>query len=227
MPDETTYRGLVFGAIGVLAETSELQRQAYNLAFRQAGLDWEWDMARYQRLLHRPGGQRRIADYADLRGDMVDAAAVHARKVANFRAAVLREGLTPRPGVVELLAAAKAAGVPVGWATTTGRQTVELMLEGLSGALAEADFACVGDRSHVANPKPAPDIYMRMLDEMGLAARDVLAIEDTPESAAAARDAGLDVIGFPGWAAAGRDFPAGVTVADRLGPDLLHARQPA
>lgn len=227
MSDETMYRGLVFGAIGVLSETSGLQRQAYNLAFRQAGLDWEWDAARYRRLLHRPGGQRRIAEYADLRGVYVDAEAVHARKVANFRAAVLREGLTPRPGVMALLQAARRHGLPAAWATTTGRQTVELILEGLSGTLSEADFAFVGDRSHAAAPKPAPDIYLRTLAELGLAAGEVLAVEDTPESAEAALAAGLDVVAFPGWAAQDRAFPAGVRVVTELSADLLTARRAA
>jgi HAD superfamily hydrolase (TIGR01509 family) len=225
MSDITTYRGLVFGAIGVLAETSEVQRQAYNLAFLQAGLDWDWDVARYREMLQRPGGIRRIADYAEQTGDMVDVEAVHARKVANFRAAVLRDGLTPRPGVIEMLHAAQAAGLPVAWMTTTGRQTVELMLAGLSDALSEADFAFVGDRSHVDNPKPAPDIYDRALDELGLDAHEVLAIEDTPESAEAARGAGLDTIGFPGWAAEDRVFPQGVPVLTRLSPELLTLRE--
>lgn len=225
MSEITTYRGLVFGAIGVLAETSELQRQAYNLAFRQAGLDWEWDAEGYREMLHRPGGMRRIADYAEAKGDLVDAEAVHGRKVANFRAAVLRGGLTPRPGVIEMLQAAHATGLPVAWVTTTGRQTVELMLEGLAGSLVEADFAFVADRSHVDNPKPAPDIYRHALQRLGLGAKDVLVIEDTPESAEAAVGAGLDTIGFPGWAAEDRVFPPGVPVVTRLSPELLTLRE--
>ena len=32
-------RALIFGSIGVLVETSELQRQAYNRAFAEHGLD--------------------------------------------------------------------------------------------------------------------------------------------------------------------------------------------
>jgi HAD superfamily hydrolase (TIGR01509 family) len=225
LSDITTYRGLVFGAIGVLAETSEVQREAYNLAFRQAGLDWDWDAALYRELLQRPGGMRRITDYAERSGDYVDAGSVHARKVANFRAAVLRDGLTPRPGVIETLHAAQDTGMPVAWMTTTGRPTVELMLEGLSGALSEGDFAFVGDRSHVETPKPAPDIYIRALAELGLDPHEVLAIEDTPESAAAARAAGLDTVGFPGWAAKERVFPPGVPVVTRLSPDLLTVRE--
>ena len=40
-------KALLFGSIGVIAETSELQRQAYNMAFAEHGLDWYWNVANY------------------------------------------------------------------------------------------------------------------------------------------------------------------------------------
>ena len=42
---------LLLGSIGVLAETSELPRQAYNKAFHKHGLDWYWSVANYCYLL--------------------------------------------------------------------------------------------------------------------------------------------------------------------------------
>ena len=33
---------LMFGAIGALMETSDIQRRAYNQALKEAGLGWEW-----------------------------------------------------------------------------------------------------------------------------------------------------------------------------------------
>ena len=38
-------RALLLGSIGVLAETSELQRRAYNTAFVAHGVDWHWNIA--------------------------------------------------------------------------------------------------------------------------------------------------------------------------------------
>ena len=46
---------LLFGSIGVLAETSEIQRQAYNQSFEEHGLDWYWNIANYCALLKTPG----------------------------------------------------------------------------------------------------------------------------------------------------------------------------
>ena len=40
-------KALLLGSIGVLAETSELQRRAYNTAFVAHGVDWHWNIATY------------------------------------------------------------------------------------------------------------------------------------------------------------------------------------
>ena len=46
-----TIQALFFGGIGTLLETSELQREAFNAAFREAGLDWHWSIDEYREML--------------------------------------------------------------------------------------------------------------------------------------------------------------------------------
>ena len=58
-------KAILFGSIGTLVETSEIQRQSYNLAFKEAGLDWYWNTATYCGLLTEPGGIKRIQNYGD------------------------------------------------------------------------------------------------------------------------------------------------------------------
>jgi HAD superfamily hydrolase (TIGR01509 family) len=214
-------KALFFGAIGTLAETSELQRRAHNAAFAQAGLDWTWNRDRYRDLLRDPGGTRRIAAEARRREVAVDAEAIHRRKVANFRDIVRTEGLTPRPGVLETLDRARGQGLCVGWVTTTGRDTVDLMLEGFGGAISAATFDFICDARDVGRPKPAPDIYLLALARAGVAAQGARAVEDTPESAAAAVAAGLPTFATPGWAAQDRRFPDEVPVVPALSPAVL------
>ena len=69
---------ILFGPISTISDTSELQRQAFNDAFAEHGLDWNWGLDEYRALLTSNGGAARIADYAAERGDEVDAQAVHA-----------------------------------------------------------------------------------------------------------------------------------------------------
>jgi hypothetical protein len=58
-------KAVVFGAIGTIAETSDLQRQAFNEAFAAAGLTWNWNGETYQNLLQINGGQNRLRAYRD------------------------------------------------------------------------------------------------------------------------------------------------------------------
>ena len=214
-------KALFLGSVGTLAETSELQRQAYNAAFTRSGLDWHWSPDTYRALLHDPGGVRRIEAEARRRAVSLDAEAVHRRKVDIFRDLVRTNGLSPRPGVVETLEAARAAGLCVALVTTTGRDTVDLVLDGLGGAITAASFDFICIRSDVAKPKPAPDVYEHALNRAGIAAEAALAIEDTPESVMASLGAGIRSVALPGWAAKGRDFPDGVDVVPALSPAIF------
>lgn len=212
---------LLLGSIGVLADCSEMQRRAYNLAFRDADLDWVWDRTSYRRLLRRPGGARRIRDYARASGDAVDVDALHRAKRRTFAALVAREGLEPRPGVVVTVSAARASGVPVALCSTAHPEQVATVLHALERWIPQGSFDWVGDADATPRPKPAPDAFDVALRSLRADRRRALAVEDTPECAQAAMDAGCRAMGFPGEASADRDFPSGVLVVDRLRPAVL------
>ena len=52
---------LLFGSIGTVMETSDVQRRAYNQALKEAGLNWVWTREIYAELLSQSGGQERLA----------------------------------------------------------------------------------------------------------------------------------------------------------------------
>ena len=81
---------LLFGSISSVADSSELQREAFNEAFAEHGLDWNWDRDDYRSRLGKAGGEARVADEAKARGEDVDAAAVHATRCRPKRAVVGR-----------------------------------------------------------------------------------------------------------------------------------------
>ena len=211
-----TPSALIFGSIGAVAETSDIQRRAFNAAFGAADLEWEWSEKAYRDMLQKPGGRNRIADFAASRGEDVDADAIHDAKVEIFEQMVQDEGIVPRAGVIEVIAAARDAGMVLGWATSTTPRTVALMLSGLFPALPRSVFDFIGDATMVDRSKPAPDIYVRALQDLNVAPQDAIAIEDTPEAAQAARAAGLLTLGYANALAQGRAFPEGVRVVDEL-----------
>lgn len=217
-------KAIFFGSVGTLAETSELQCKAFNKAFDEAGLDWFWHPNEYRELLREPGGVKRIMSEANRRKQSVDAERIHALKVAHFRDLVATQGLLPRPGVLETLGWARTEGLIVSWVTTTGRDTIDLILMGLRDSITASSFSFIHDTSEVRLPKPAPDIYHRALQQAGVGMDEAIAIEDTPESAISALSAGIKTFGFPGWATAERPFRQGVQTLDVLSAAALLAR---
>ena len=161
-------KAIFFGSVGTLAETSELQCKAFNKAFDEAGLDWFWHPNEYRELLREPGGVKRIMSEANRRKQSVDAETIHALKVAHFRDLVATQGLLPRPGVLETLGWARTEGLTVSWVTTTGRDTIDLILMGLRDSITASSFSFIHDTSEVRLPKPAPDIYHRALQQAGV-----------------------------------------------------------
>ena len=219
-------KAVIFGAIGVIAETSDLQRQSFNLAFDEAGLDWHWDNATYRRLLTINGGQARLRAYDAEHSQLMpltDAliATLHERKTYHYTQLTQNDGLRPRAGVVELIAACQAAGVQVALCTSTSLENVNALRTALKDHINFACFASITTIDKIAHVKPAPDAYLHCLSQLGLAANEVVAIEDTPVSMASAIAAGIAVVATPGAMTDDQDFTGAAMVVDDLGEASL------
>ncbi len=219
-------KAVLFGAIGVVAETSDLQRQAFNAAFVEAGLGWSWDRDTYRALLAINGGQARLRAYrktvAD-GGSVTDAVIVslHQRKTDLYADIITSGSLSPRAGVVELMAACQHAGIPTALCTSTSRGNVDAIATGLGAKLDFSAFATIVTIDQIANVKPAPDAYLHCLGALGLTARDVIAIEDAPVSIASAIAAGISVIATPGAMTKDQDFSGAALILPDLTPISL------
>ncbi len=97
----------------------------------------------------------------------------------------------PMPGAVELL---RGIRLPYAVASNTPRDLLDLSLaaSGLDDLVPLSVSA-----SEVARPKPAPDVYLRACELLGVAPTDAVAVEDSRTGAAAARAAGLWVVMVP------------------------------
>lgn len=214
---------ILFGSISTVADTSELQRAAFNRAFAEHGLDWTWDRDDYQALLTSSGGSSRVAEYAKARGQTVDAQAVHATKSELFQKS-LAGAATPRPGVVETIRKARAAGVKVGLVTTTAPENVAALLDALGPDISRDDFDVVVDSGKVEQPKPEPAAYEYALRELGEDAAHSVAVEDNVGGVRAAVAADVAVVAFPNANTAGHEFPGAARVVDHLDFAELEAR---
>jgi HAD superfamily hydrolase (TIGR01509 family) len=98
------------------------------------------------------------------------------------------------PGVVQHLDAARELGLSLGVASSSGHEWVEGHLARL-GILDR--FACVRCREDVEHAKPEPDLYIAVLDCLGVSASEAIAIEDSPNGVAAAKRAGMKCVAIP------------------------------
>jgi len=105
-------------------------------------------------------------------------------------------GVEPMPGVMEVLDALAERGIPLGLATYSGR---EFATRALRAAGIYERFAAVVTAEDVERPKPAPDVYLAAAAELGAEPARCVALEDSETGVAAARAAGMTVIGVPSF----------------------------
>ena len=214
-------KAILFGSIGTLIETSELQRRAFNQTFSEAGLDWHWSVELYQSLLKKSGGKDRIQDFATQYGADVDSKALHQQKTKIFEVLMNKETILLRPGVADVIQYALNNKVPLAFVTSTSKANIASVFSALGEQVKRSDFSFIGNNLQVSNPKPSPDIYLKALEKLALNAEDCIAIEDTATSMNSALIAGIKCIGFPGAFAASDDFSGALLVTDKLSLDDL------
>lgn len=213
---------VLLGSISTVVDTSELQRRAFNEAFSRHGLDWEWDRDRYVAMLESNGGRDRIAEYAQSVGESVDADAVHATKSQIFQELLASSDLHARPGVAETIRTAHEQGLRVGLVTSTSKENVAALLDGVKGDIGAGELDVVVDSSRVERTKPDPAAYRVALQELGLEASQAVAVEDNAGGVRAAAAAGIPVAAFPNENTTASDFTSAAARVDHL--DLAELR---
>ena len=217
----TNFKAILFGSIGTLVETSELQRRAFNQAFSEAGLDWTWNPDEYKIMLKKSGGRNRINEYATYREIEVNAHELHLKKTKIFDNMMKEEGISLRPGVANLIGYAIDNNVHLAFVTSTSDANVDAIFMALNGQVNRNDFNFIGNDKMVSKPKPDSEIYLKALSNLKLNAKDCLAIEDTEVSMRSAINANIKCIAFPGAMALDNDFSAALHISDDLSPNNL------
>ena len=219
-------KALIFDVDGTLAETErDGHRIAFNVAFREFGLDWDWDAALYGKLLAVTGGKERLRYYLDryaqdfAKPSNVEelVKSLHQAKTRHYVELLERGGIPLRPGVKRLLIEAREAGLKLAIATTTSPDNVTTLLRCSLASDAENWFEVIAAGDVVPAKKPAPDIFLWALDKLGLAAADCLAFEDSENGLKSSLGAGLKTVVTVSDYTIGQDFSGAAAVLSDLG----------
>jgi beta-phosphoglucomutase-like phosphatase (HAD superfamily) len=219
-----TIKAIIFDVDGTLADTEDGHRKSFNKAFAESGLDWNWDVALYDKLLKVTGGKERIKYFvesflqgftkpANYEGFVKD---LHVIKTGHYTN-MLGEGHIPlRPGIKQLIRDAHAADITLAIATTTTPENVSALLEvGLGKNWADY-FAANGCGDIVPHKKPAPDIYFWVLEKMGLSAENCIALEDSENGLRSSLAAGIKTFVTVNHYTRSQNFAGAAAVFDDL-----------
>lgn len=177
------YQAIIFDCDGVIVDTENLSNTLYKNALSKLGLHLsdaelhhhfsgfttEHNLKKSEELLGRP----LPSDFADT------------LKTEFYR--VISESLPTIEGVRELLQEIK---VPIAMATNARREEMEFKLEKTQLAERFSVRFCVDD---VAQPKPAPDLYLAAANALGVDPQYCLVIEDSIAGVQAGTAAGMSV----------------------------------
>ena len=199
-------KAVLFGSIGTLIETSDIQRKSFNHAFKREGLNWYWSRKTYSKLLKKSGGIRRIENFARQNDESVNAKKIWQSKTDIFNKTIISNSISARKGVLKIFKYAKKNNIKIGLVSSTSNKNITTIFKALDGQISRKEFSFIGNKNLVSNPKPNPDIYFKALEIMNLDKKDCVAIEDSVESAKSAIKAGIQCIAFPGIYHSNEDF---------------------
>lgn len=218
-------QALIFDSDGTLADNEEVHRQAFNLAFANAGLAWAWSPEQYAQLLAISGGRERITRYA-ARVEPARAAQpafpefvrlLHEDKTRRY-AALLSEGqVRLRPGVERVLQEARREGLTLAIATSSAWSNLKTLLDANLPKEWPTWFSAIETADTVTTKKPSPAVYEAVLKRIGVPAEHCLALEDTENGLRAATSAGIATVITPHRYTATGDFRSAAAVVDGLG----------
>ncbi len=226
---QETLQALLFDVDGTLADTErDGHRVAFNLAFQEARLGWDWSVELYGQLLAVTGGKERIKYYLENVNTQftppadMDAfiAALHRSKTAHYTVLLAEGGIPLRLGVERLLRQAREKGLRMGIATTTTPANVQALLTHTLGVGSESWFEVIAAGDVVPAKKPAADIYLWAMEKMGLRAEQCIAFEDSENGIKSSVAANLRTIVTVNDYTREHNFSRAILVLDNMGePD--------
>jgi beta-phosphoglucomutase len=202
-----TIQAIIWDLDGVIIDSADEHRRAWQRLAREEGISFTdanfWatfgkrndDIFALQWDIHSPEQVKILAD----------------RKERYFRE-LIRETAAPLPGAMELMRGLHAAGFAQALASSTPIENIELISDVL-GLKRYLTILVSGET--VPRGKPAPDIFLKAAQELGIDPHYCLVIEDAVAGVQAAHAAGMRCIAVAG----NRDLP-GLRQAELMVKDL-------
>lgn len=181
---------VVFDMDGVIFDSEKLYRKHWKITGQEYGIDEE----KMNELCNLIAGATREHNERLMKahfGENFDYTAFRRKTMTRMDEDISQNGLDLKPGVLELFQYLKENGYKIGLATSTQQSRAERNLKN-AGILDIFDKIVYG--GIVPNGKPAPDIYLKACEELGVKPSDAIGIEDSINGVKSSSAAGLYTI---------------------------------
>lgn len=184
-------KAVIFDMDGLILDTEKLLVKYWVQAANEAGFPMERSHALNIRSLARKFA---VPYLQGIFGEEFDYTKIRSRRMELMAEHLKREGLETKAGLRELLEYLNRNHIPAAVATATDYQRTEAYLTeaGVFGC-----FDRIVCASMVESGKPKPDIYLYAAQQLGLAAEECLALEDSPNGVRSAAGAGCVTVMVP------------------------------
>lgn len=184
-------KGVIFDMDGVILDSEKLYVRFWCEAGRFYGFPMVEKHALSIRSMARPLASEKLRG---IFGSCFDYDAVRSKRVELMDKYVEKNGIELKDGAEDLLVHLKENGYRIALATATPPERAEKYLRAHD---LYKYFDVTVSASMVSLGKPAPDIYLRAAEMLGLSAQSCLALEDSPNGIRSASSAGCVTVMVP------------------------------
>ena len=195
----TSLEGVYWDLDGTIANTElEAHLPAFNQAFNDFGIDWNWDNNKYIKLLKINGGKNRIAYYSksnnyDLSEDLI--IKVHEKKQFHYLETIKRNCVNFKTGVFRLINELHTKKVRQFIVTSSSRKQVDLLVEYLFNGFNPFEFIISSEDVELNKPNPLP--YLKAIQLSGIKKNNSIVFEDSNPGLISSLAANLPTIFIP------------------------------
>ena len=195
----TYLEGVYWDLDGTIANTElEAHLPAFNNAFKDLDINWNWDTTKYIQLLRINGGKNRIAHYSRLNNDNFSddlIFKIHQKKQFHYLEYIKKNSVNFKIGVFRLIKELHRKKIRQFIVTSSSRIQVDLLIENLFNGFNPFEFIISSEDVELKKPNPLP--YLKAIQLSGINKNNSIVFEDSNPGLKSSLAANLPTIFVP------------------------------
>ncbi len=184
------YKAIIFDLDGVIVSTDECHYEAWKMLSDEEGIYFDREINERLRGVSRMESLEIILERTEKIYSEEEKQEMAARKNGYYVERVMTiDSNAILPGAVDFIKMAKNNGISVAIGSSSKNTKLILERTGITKL-----FDAVADGNDVKNSKPAPDVFLKAAEKLGLEPSECMVVEDADAGVEAALNAGMDVL---------------------------------